>query len=66
LFLNSSFVGFGDSVFLGICQHDIHVFIEGKEGAYHHSAILDGDPDSEVYPLEEFTSLCGHVNYNRK
>ena len=51
LFLNSGFASLSDSVFLSIGEYDIHVFIEGEEGAHHHAAILDGDPYSEVNPL---------------
>jgi hypothetical protein len=36
------------------------VFIKGKEGTNHHSSILNGDSDSEVYPLQKFASLCSH------
>ena len=36
------------------------MFVEGKEGANHHSSILNGDPHSEVYPLEELASLGSH------
>lgn len=60
LFLHSSLVSLGDSVLLGISEHDVHVFVEGKEGTDHHASILDGDPDSEVYPLQEFASLGRH------
>ena len=49
--MDSSFVGFGDSEFFSICEYNVHVFVEGKEGADHHTSILNGDPDSEVDPL---------------
>jgi hypothetical protein len=51
LFLNTGFACLSDSVFLSIGEDNVHVFIEGEEGAYHHTAILDGDPYSEVNPL---------------
>lgn len=60
LLLHSSLVSLGDSVLLGISEHDVHVLVEGKEGTDHHASILDGDPDSEVNPLQEFASLCRH------
>lgn len=60
LLLHSSLVSLGDSVLLSIGEYDVHVFVKGKEGADHHTSILDGDPDPEVYPLQEFASLCGH------
>lgn len=60
LLLHSSLVSLGDSVLLSIGEYDIHVFVKGKECANHHASILDGDPDPEVYPLQEFASLCGH------
>ena len=60
MFLNSCFVGLGDAVLFGICEDDVHVFVEGEEGANHHPAILDGDPYSEVDPLQEFAALGCH------
>lgn len=60
LLLHSGLVSLGDSVLLGIGEHDVHVFVEGKEGADHHASILDGDPDPEVNPLQEFAPLRGH------
>lgn len=64
LFLDSGFVGLGDSVLFGIGEYDVHVLVEGEEGADHHSTVLDGEPDSEVDPLQEFAPLCGHLYTN--
>ena len=57
LFKDAGFFCFSDSVFVGIGENDVHVFIEGEESADHHSSILDGDSDSEIDPLEELASL---------
>lgn len=61
LFLHSSFVGLGDSVLFRICEDDVHVLIEGEEGADHHASILNSNPHSEVDPLQEFAALGGHL-----
>lgn len=67
LFLHSGFVGLGDSVLFGIGEYDVHVLVEGEEGADHHAAVLDGEPDSEVDPLQKLAPLGGHLYqiYNR-
>ena len=65
LLLYSGFVGFGDAVLFGVGEDDVHVFVEGEEGAHHHPAVLDGNSHSEIDPLEEFAPLCGHQIYNR-
>jgi hypothetical protein len=59
--LNSSLVGFGDSVLFGISEDYVHVLVEGQECADHHASILNGDSHSEINPLKKFTSLRGHL-----
>ena len=51
LLMHSCLIGLRDPVLLCISEDNVHVFVEGKEGANHHAAILNGDTDSEVNPL---------------
>ena len=57
LFEDAGLFGFSDSVFIGIGEDNVHVFVEGEKSAYHRSSVLDGDSDSEIDPLEELASL---------
>ena len=67
LLMNSSLISFSDSILLCISKDNIHMFVKSKEGANHHSSILNSKTYSEVNPLKELTSLGSHSHdfYNR-
>lgn len=57
---DSGFLGFYYPILISISEYNVHMLIKGKKCAYHHSSILQSQPNSEVDPLQKFTSLCCH------
>lgn len=60
LFVLSGFVCLGDAILFGVGQDDVHVLVEGQEGADHHAGVLECDSHSEVDPLQELAPLRCH------
>lgn len=46
------------SVFFGVCEDQVQVLVEGNKSADECPRILDSDPNSVVYPLQELAGLA--------